>query len=330
MNGKILLISSDFFDSTKIILSEFKRRNLDFKYYDVRPAFSSFDKFLFQKSPVFHRRRMAEYVSKIIAENKSIPYSVLLLVNPFTFSEEEIGKLTRAFPQAHRILYLWDALDNYPNQKSFFSYFDEVYSFQKSDAEKYHLLYQPTYFDPTLLAAQLSKDFVDVDVSFLGSSYPNRYRLFKAMGSYLQNLGISTDFRLFFKSKGTYVFRKMTDRNYRDSKSSDFFYQPVSTEGKNQLLLHSKAVVDIPFEAQTGLSQRAIETLILGKKLITTNQAIKDYDLYDSDNVALITMNDFSTITREFLMRPSKTYSLDVLKEYSISAFLDRLLTFVS
>jgi hypothetical protein len=54
----------------------------------------------------------------------------------------------------------------------------------------------------------------------------------------------------------------------------------------------SAAILDIEHPKQRGLTMRTIETLISGKKLITTNKSIINSNLYDTSRVYVISRDN--------------------------------------
>jgi hypothetical protein len=70
---------------------------------------------------------------------------------------------------------------------------------------------------------------------------------------------------------------------------------------------------------------RTIETLLAGKKLITTNQSILDSDLYHKSRVLIIDRND-PIIDPDFLTSPFKAVPDSIRQNYSCTGWLCELL----
>ena len=66
---------------------------------------------------------------------------------------------------------------------------------------------------------------------------------------------------------------------------------------------------------------RTIEMIGMHKKLITTNQAIKKYDFYNPDNIAVIDRNDIA-IPEGFLDKPYSEIEDAIYNRYSLESWI--------
>ena len=73
--------------------------------------------------------------------------------------------------------------------------------------------------------------------------------------------------------------------------------------------------------AQRGLTMRTIEMIGVGKKLITTNKGIRDYDFYNADNIYVIDREN-PVVSEEFWTSSYKEISTEILNRYSIESFV--------
>ena len=82
----------------------------------------------------------------------------------------------------------------------------------------------------------------------------------------------------------------------------------------------SRAVLDIQHFKQTGLTMRTLETLGAGKKLITTNPDVKEYDFYDEGRVMTIDRaNPAAALNLEFFREDDSQVPEAVIDGYSIA-----------
>jgi hypothetical protein len=89
----------------------------------------------------------------------------------------------------------------------------------------------------------------------------------------------------------------------------------------------SRAVLDIQHFKQTGLTMRTLETLGAGKKLITTNPDVKEYDFYDRGRVMVIDRsNPAAALNLEFFREDDRKVSELVIDSYSIGSWLKDIL----
>ena len=66
---------------------------------------------------------------------------------------------------------------------------------------------------------------------------------------------------------------------------------------------------------------RCIETLGAKRKLITTNQAILEYDFYDENNI-LIVNREAPEIPIEFFSKPYQEISSEIYEKYSLDNWI--------
>lgn len=315
----------DFYSFSKQIRKGAENSGFSVDYWDIRPKQTEFSKFFSRTFSEIGRKTMINYSRKISEDPELKKTKLFIVINPLFFSEEEMRFLCMKASNAKKILFLPDSTLNYPILKKITKYFDKCYSFEKRDCQELHLFYQPDFFDPECLLEKPNQDYPKKDIVFLGSAYPKRYSVFQKFGNYLRANGISYSFKMLIKSKGTFIYKKYFLKQYPSAKMKDFIYRPLSLAEKNAFLGNASAIVDDHFGKQTGLSPRTIETLITKKKLITTNQAIKDYDLYNENNIAIISENDFSSVTKTFLSSPFQNYSQETLSQYTLESFISHI-----
>ncbi len=97
-------------------------------------------------------------------------------------------------------------------------------------------------------------------------------------------------------------------------------FKPLSRKEYLKMWILSDMIYDIGSNKQTGLSQRTIETIEAGKKLITNNRFIKKEIIYNPDQVLVINSNNFDGIldfrNREFVA---------VKTNYSLESWIEKI-----
>lgn len=68
-------------------------------------------------------------------------------------------------------------------------------------------------------------------------------------------------------------------------------------------VMESRCIVDLMQEGQAGLTRRPVEALFFGKKLLTENVCVADYDIYRPENVFILGKDSFDTL-RQFVESP--------------------------
>lgn len=90
------------------------------------------------------------------------------------------------------------------------------------------------------------------------------------------------------------------------------------------IMHRSKAILDIQHPAQTGLTMRTIETLGIGRKLITTNTDIVNYDFYNEENILVIDRTN-PVIPNSFIEHNAKEVSQQIYQKYSLNGWIEEI-----
>ncbi|WP_320726853.1 hypothetical protein [Enterobacter sp. 118C5] len=150
--------------------------------------------------------------------------------------------------------------------------FDAIYSFDPADCERYdlHAIEQFLPFSWQEIQ-QFQKESATENKScfFVGGYEPIRADVLRILTPVLENSGYKTDF---------YLLDKYNNQdNYPDNcQNKKLSYLDNIDKAKR-----CSVMLEINKPEQNGLTLRALEALILNKKLITTNASIKTMALYD-------------------------------------------------
>ncbi|MNK83003.1 hypothetical protein D3C87_1027960 [compost metagenome] len=121
-----------------------------------------------------------------------------------------------------------------------------------------------------------------------------------------------------------YLLHKLVGKELKGNKEY-LIFKPITTKMNLDLIMKSKATLDMAHSQQTGLTMRTIELLGAQKKIITTNSDIVNYDFYDSQNILVIDREnphfDTAFFKAEFNPTPEQ-----ILHKYSINEWLKRML----
>jgi len=83
----------------------------------------------------------------------------------------------------------------------------------------------------------------------------------------------------------------------------------------------ARCIIEIVQNGQKGSTLRPLEALACGKKLMTNNQFIKEYDFYLKENIFIIGEDDFFTIDT-FIQTPFTPLPSAIVDKYDISSWL--------
>lgn len=226
-------------------------------------------------------------------------------------------KLLRQKYNTKFILYLWDDIGHNQSITENFVFFDDIFTYNRFDAAKYKIKYRPNFFTKNYNHTYEEK-FIDI---FYKGTARNRSRAKIIQKITEATKYLKTDISLFIKGGWLKNLWIITD--------SKFFYTYCSNErlDNNQLAekyKYSKALIDITFKNQKGLSLRPIQAIASNCKLITTNKNIQFYDIYNRSNIFILeeNMSNLDEVIN-FMKVPYIKIPEEVKFRYSINGFID-------
>ena len=228
----------------------------------------------------------------------------ILVIRP-----DKLTNDTLLFLQKHTqmlISYYFDAVTNIPGMREKISFFDEVYSFEKSDVRNFNLKFISNFipFDKKL-NEQPSNSVFNI------SSFDKRFPVLEAIARQLQHL--DHPYSIMVKTQ------KAIQSNYVTIVENYLSHHQV-----REMIKAAGILLDIQKRNQEGLSFRVFEALGAGKKLITTNPEVKNYDFYDPNNILVISKKE-PIIPREFLENSYRDVPEEIIGKYRRSSWISRV-----
>ncbi|WNF57347.1 hypothetical protein [Pseudomonas sp. SG20052] len=323
---KVLYVAPRFFGYETEIKNELVRRGAEVDFLLDRP----FDTPLLKAITRLRREWVIgaadRYYQAQLDELGSAEYDYVLVVSGQTLSCGTLALWREKYPRAQFLLYMWDSFANRQWALDNLQYFDHTFSFDRNDSEKYNLHFRPLFFSTGFEAEQ--KQPPEFDVSFIGTAHSDRYsvvsKVNKALGSSLRKY-----WYLYLQAKWVFWVYLLLNRTFRGAKLSDFRFDPLTKSTVQSVFFSSKAILDIEHPKQTGLTMRTLETTGAKKKLITTNQNVKDYDFYLEQNICVIDRHSPS-IPSSFFQTPYLDLDPEVYQRYRLEGWLDELLSVVN
>ena len=154
------------------------------------------------------------------------------------------------------------------------------------------------------------KNDIRYDIFLVASFLPERYECILKLIDFAKKNNLEYKIKLFMPFMSymkEFVKGNKIDKNV-------IIFKPLSRKEYLKMWSMSDMIYDIGSNKQTGLSQRTIETIEVGKKLITNNRFIKKELIYNPDQVLVINSNSFAEIldfrNREFVAVETN-YSLE-------------------
>ncbi len=219
-------------------------------------------------------------------------------------------------------------LINKKNSDKLLSVFDRTLTFDPQDKTVFpEVEFLPLFFVPEFSAQPNNCAQVQYSVSFIGTVHSDRYKLVKKIVS--QFKGESNSPYLFFycPSKFLYYLKKLFTKEFDGVSVSEVNFSPLSKNEVFELLSLSNIVIDIEHPIQRGLTMRTIEMLGSGRKLVTTNSEVFNYDFYDESNICVVDRNN-PIVPKDFLNSEYSPIDQNVVAKYSLSSWLDAIFKF--
>ena len=93
-------------------------------------------------------------------------------------------------PNARMVLYLWDSVANKVNTLEKLDSFDEVFSFDKKDCERFSLTFRPLFFDDEYELIAKEDPKMIYDLFFVGTVHSDRYQILKEVKKQFEKNGL--------------------------------------------------------------------------------------------------------------------------------------------
>ena len=272
---KILFIGTNFYDYEKIIISQFEFEGAKIFYFSS--VVNTLIKKILVRLPL--KNFLDYYVAKVVSnriEKSPTNIDYIFVIKGENMKESHFEQIEKRYPRIPRILYLWDSLCNIDNVELLFDKFDSILTFDRKDAENRNLIFRPLFYR-NLVHSDVN---VEYDISFVGTAHSIRYNTVRQLKSLLDNNGVTYKFVLTIDIFDYFKRLLKKEIDFRDRKM--FVKHVIPYNEYISIGLKSNVIFDIPAPSQNGLTIRSIETLGLGKKLLTTNKDICNYGFPDS------------------------------------------------
>ena len=323
---KILYIGVSTFNYEKEIKAGLERLGASVDYFDERPANDFWTKvFLRLKLKKLIQSKIDTYYSEIFKKTKNIQYDYVFIIKLETIDNNILEQLKSKQKNAIFILYLWDSIKNYKGKEKLLPYFDRAFSFDSSDTREFNSLkFLPLFYIPSYAKTNDVESINYYDLCFIGTGHSDRYKVVKEIKKEAAKINLTTYSFFYLQSKLIFWFRKFFDRGMRVAQFSDFSFTSLNQQQVFNKIKQSKIIIDIEHQGQVGLTMRTIEMIGSKKKLLTTNQSIKDYDFYNENNICVVDRGK-PTLDINFFQTPYLELDNDIYEKYSLSSWLKNI-----
>jgi hypothetical protein len=326
LNGKrILFIAPSFFGYEKKIKDKLQDMGAMVDFFDERSITKAYQKALLKISPQIFYQQSINYYEDIIQSISNNKYDYIFVIKCEMMPVKIIKKLKNHFSNALLCLYLYDSLNNIRGIKAKLQYFDRVLSFDLEDTKaNANIIFRPLFFTDDYKGNIKNEVDLIYDLSFIGTIHSDRYKIIKKIKN---KVDIDKDcyFYCYLQSIFMFYFYRFTKKEFWNVKKEEFQFDKIESKVIAEIIDKTKVVIDIQHPNQTGLTMRTIEMIGMNKKLITTNQSIKEYDFYDPLNIMIID-RDMVDITSEIFERPFNRIDEAIYIKYSLEEWVKDVL----
>jgi len=325
----VLLIAPAFFNYEKVIVDELARRGAIVTYANADPSISYstlisiFKRFKFPIEKLIGRfeKKTFKFISK-----SGDKFDYFILICGMAITSHLVGLINHKLMNLDgmTVLYYWDSRKLLKDDVRKLGLFDRVYSFDKEDCKlhKPDMNFLPLFYVEDYIRGKNSiRQHIQYDIASVGSFKFDRYFMLKRMKD--KNPGLRMNI-FQYCNLANFIFHKTLRRKYRSIAYKDISFRKKSADEILNIYDASYAVLDIPRVGQNGLTMRTFECIAMGKKLITTNKNIVEYDFYDPRNIAILN-DDLSLPSSRWFAQEYAPIDPVILSRYSISNWVGEL-----
>ncbi len=303
MKQKVLLLSPRISDMYLDIISQLEQWDMEVDYIEdyadrLDPNYMRSDvriltdNFIWRKR--YSKKKEQEWKKMLAQDTYNKKYDFLLVIDgqrihPYIFDE-----LRRRNPNLWAANYLYDSTKSLYRFQMNFMFFNRVASFDKRDCKKYGLSFLPIYWcEPE---REKTRGY---DLFGFGGYGPSRYNLYMEIDKIAKKLGLDCYAKLFVPEIMNFdgyqkkrKIRKLLGLNISIAPEhylSDLIvHKGMSSSEFRKLTYSSKITIDSVNFDQDGMTARFMWAWGAGRKIITTNSNIKDYDSYDPMQIFVV------------------------------------------
>lgn len=248
-------------------------------------------------------------LERMIKRVRNTQYDVVVIIRA-NFDYKYLALLKKLQPNAKFVLYEWDSICYY-DYTSATKFFDRIVTFDIEDSKKYGFDYLPLFYTNTYKEIADSKTSADIDVFYLGGVRDHRRDSLKKMAACLSEKRLK------------YCFNVVTNDNPKDYIGMNVFRKPLTIDQFKDDYIRSKAILEISWPNQNGLSIRVVEAVGARKKIIIDTNLIKHEPFYSTNNVFILGEDSLDNL--DGFLNSDSDYSTEV-NNYSIRSFAKALI----
>lgn len=284
--GHVLLVSPRTFSYHLSISETLRSMGYTVTWWDERASSATWYKLSLRLFPSITARWSERSFHQRLRQLDPTSITHVLVIKGEGLSRRFAIEMRDTLTSASMGLYLWDGVENVKGVFKILTAFDSVATFDPVDAKSFNWIYRPL-FGRSISANKDIAAPMQFDWCFIGTIHSDRHRVIHRL---LQHCGpLSKNFVFgYFQSPVMLLIRRLLDWTLWLAPKGTLSTKPMPAADVAYIVECSRAVLDVEHPCQRGFTMRTIETLLAGKKLVTTNKHILDSDLYDPSRVCVI------------------------------------------
>ena len=194
-------------------------------------------------------------------------------------------------------------------------YFDRIFVFDPEDVKRhpsFNLVFLPNcYFGET--------DFTQpsvIDLLYIGQFIEKRHQQLSSIHNYLESQHMH-----YSSYTSLYKGRDFVPLHHK------ILHHKISTTYQENIdfVKKSKTLIDFKRDEHDGLSLRFFEAIQYGKKIITDNFSVKNYDFYHPNNIFVTNYVNLEGLV-DFLQSPYQSLPSELVEKYSFKNWINTIL----
>lgn len=328
MKQRVLFLSVGFHNYDQAIIAELgKHCEVDyintFDYYNRHLRLFQASYYVKMQHLLF--RLISRHIQRELLSRRDKSYDTIFIIKGQFLDRRNMQTLVSQWPGARRVLYLWDVWERHYNRKLLKQYFTDIWSFDPEDCARLGFRFRPTFH---LSGGEPADDRPAplYGLSFVGQYYPHRIAWLRQLREWCRSEGIASRFVLVPSHRVQYLLERLLGRIRRTDRDM-VSLRPLPYEEYIAVTERSACVADIPFRGQNGLTIRTLETIALGRGLVTTNPTIEHCPDIDARSWFLCSAESLrdGSLAR-FVERAAREGVPSLPQRYTLQAFLSEIL----
>ena len=194
-------------------------------------------------------------------------------------------------------------------------YFDDIFVFDPDDVKKYpeaalHFLPNCYFGEPDFSIPS------EIDLLYIGQFIEKRHQQLSSIHNYLESQQMH-----YSSYTSLYQGRDFIPLHHK------ILHHKISTTYQENLdfVKKSKTLIDFKRDEHDGLSLRFFEAMQYGKKIITDNFSVKNYDFYHPNNIFVTNYVNLEGLV-DFLQSPYQSLPSELVEKYSFKNWINTIL----